>query len=128
MEILGPFTGLLILCAPCLIMAPVVGGLVLLMFWYSNRGKRTITVTAIATERRYNKNGTLDIWTVMHPNGRTEMLYNGANLFSGKFLGQTIQIQQMFTVETTYRLTVAGGRSFSQVGLFQNILKCEKLS
>lgn len=109
-------------------MAPVVGGLVLLMFWYSNRGKRTITVTAIATERRYDRNGTLDIWTVMHKNGKMEMLYNGANLFSGKFLGQTIQIQQMFAVGATYRLTVAGGRSFSQVGLFQNILCCEKLS
>lgn len=127
MEIAFPFAGLGVLCFPFICMTPVVFVLFSGMWWYSNRDKRTIEVTAVATERRYSENGTYDIWTVIHADGREEMLFNGPNLFNWKFMGQTVRIKRMFEENAKYRLRVAGGKRFSDVGLFQNILHAEKI-
>lgn len=120
---LGPF----VICFPVVVMAPIIGVMLFIMWRGSMKGRREVIVTAVATEKRVINENTLDIWTCRLETGETVYFCNGQNLFVGKLLTQVLDIQAKFEPGIKYRLTVAGIKK-DVLGIFQNILKAEKLS
>lgn len=120
---LGPF----VICFPVVVVAPIIGVMLFIMWRASVKGRRDVIVTAISTEKRVINKNTLDIWTCKLETGETAYFYNGQNLLVRKFLPHVLDIQAKFEHGAKYRLTVAGIKK-DFLGIFQNILKAEKLS